>query len=148
MVNKEISYIIVNPEDNEEFCIRNLGYKDVESFTKNVISYVPVRIDIGAYFDGDVSNNKNKIKNLALQPLEREYVIDIDMTDYDAIRTCCKGKFLCRRCWGYIKAAYEILKKILEDALGFKHILWVYSGRRGIHAWVCDKEAKLMDKKM
>ena len=92
MVNKEISYIILNPDDNEEFCVRNLGYKDVDSFKKDILNYTPMRIDIGAYFDGDVSNNKNKIKNLSLLPLEREYVLDIDMTDYDAIWTCCQGK--------------------------------------------------------
>jgi DNA primase small subunit len=70
------------------------------------------------------------------------------MTDYDSIRTCCKGKILCNFCWSYIRAAYDVLKFLLEEAFGFKHILWVYSGRRGMHAWVCDKEAKLLDKKM
>lgn len=41
----------------------------------------------------------------AFLPEERELVFDIDLTDYDAMRTCCKDATVCTRCWAYMAAA-------------------------------------------
>lgn len=81
----------------------------------------------------------------AFSPQLRELVFDIDLTDYDPIRTCCSEANICRLCWTFISAAVTVLHAALTKQFGFKHLLWVYSGRRGIHLWIGDKEAMALD---
>lgn len=142
---REISYNL-QAEENEEFVVRHLCYTNWQKFKEDVLSErnIPLRIDIGAVFDVPPSQIKTIGHVKVPVPLEREYVIDIDMSDYDKIRSCCSGKKLCQLCWKFMWLAQLVLKEALKEDFGFNHVLWVFSGRRGIHAWICDDRARGM----
>ena len=117
------------------------SYKSCQELKNKLIQYCPKKIDIGAMYN--VLPTEHKTAD-PFFPQEKEIVFDIDMTDYDDIRTCCQEAKLCNKCWKYMIVAYKILDKILREDFGFQHILYAFSGRRGIHAWLCDERARIL----
>jgi len=126
--------------EGDVYC-RYTCFRDVDEYRSQVIARQPVRMEIGAVYTHPPKNHHTVIKD-AYKPVERELVFDIDMDDYDDIRTCCTGAKICSKCWTFMKAAIKILDKTLREDFGFKHFVFVYSGRRGVHCWVCDKTAR------
>ncbi|KAJ1917180.1 p48 polypeptide of DNA primase [Mycoemilia scoparia] len=100
--HREFSFTI----DNDVY-IRYQSFKDCDEMKQEIIRMRPNKIDIGAIFTVQPKHAK-MVQPGAFKPLEKELVFDIDMTDYDEIRTCC-------------------------------------SGRRGVHCWVCDEQARCLD---
>jgi DNA primase small subunit len=142
LAQREFSFTIRVPfQKDEEVYLRYLSYSSKNEFKNDLIKKNPEKIDIGAVFSAR-PKTKNALRPGAFKPVERELVFDIDMTDYDAVRTCCSGADICNLCWKYMTVAVKILHRALTEDFGFKNLLWVYSGRRGVHCWVCDEKAR------
>ncbi|TFK48985.1 prim-pol domain-containing protein [Heliocybe sulcata] len=120
--------------------LRYNSFNTVEDFKKQVCTLNPTRFEIGPVYSAR-PRDKKTIRPGGFMPLLRELVFDIDMTDYDSIRTCCSDAGICKRCWAFIAAAVKVMDSSIRDQFGYQHLLWVYSGRRGIHLWISDKEA-------
>lgn len=126
--------------EGDIYC-RYTCFRDVEEYRAQVISRMPVRMEIGAVYTHPPKNHNTVIKE-AYKPVERELVFDIDMDDYDEIRTCCSGAKLCTKCWTFMKAAIKTIDRGMREDFGFKHLVFVYSGRRGVHCWISDRTAR------
>ncbi|CAJ0881159.1 18415_t:CDS:2 [Entrophospora sp. SA101] len=129
--NREFSFTL-----NTDVYLRYYSYNNIEELKTDILNKCPKKIDIGAIYTARPIDKKS-LKPSLFQPIEKELVFDIDMTDYDDIRTCCSGGEICLKCWRFITIAIKII-----DDFGFRHLLWVYSGRRGAHCWVCDESAR------
>eukprot|EP00835_Amoeboradix_gromovi_P004083 NODE_299_length_11430_cov_0.261054.p4 type:complete len:371 gc:universal NODE_299_length_11430_cov_0.261054:9647-10759(+) len=134
-LNREFSFTLHN-----DVYIRFLNFKDSNQLKLALQTQSPIKIDIGAVYN-DQPKNKKMQKLIAK---EKELVFDLDLSDYDEVRTCCIGATCCNICWEYIRIALKVIKTGLENDFGLRNLLFVYSGRRGVHIWVCDKRARLL----
>ncbi|CAO3689593.1 unnamed protein product [Rhizopus stolonifer] len=120
--------------------IRFKSFTNVDELKKEIERIQPIKIDIGAIYTVKPSLKKT-VSEKAFKPVEKEFVLDIDMTDYDDIRSCCSGGDICHLCWEFMTVSIKVIDRSLRDDFGFKQIMWVYSGRRGVHCWISDKRA-------
>lgn len=134
LMRREIVFIL-----KDDIHIRYLSFNNSSQFSDMLSSKTPYKVDIGAVYNYPP---KDRHKYTDFHTEERELVFDIDLTDYDGIRTCCSGTNVCSKCWRFVTISVKVIEMLLKEHFGFKNLLWVFSGRRGIHCWVSDERAR------
>nr|XP_043613492.1 DNA primase small subunit [Erigeron canadensis] len=131
--------------DNDVY-LRFLSFKNASELKEGIKKECPFKIDIGPVYSVEPSKrHATQSGDNIFTPVERELVFDIDISDYDDARYCCSGADVCLECWPLMTIAIKVIDTSLRDDFGFNHILWVYSGRRGVHCWVCDGKARRLN---
>lgn len=73
----------------------------------------PFKIDIGPVMTARPKDSR-MISSNSIQPVQRELIFDIDMTDYDEVRTCCSGAEICQKCWKFMVVACQTIDAALR----------------------------------
>ncbi|RMZ89064.1 hypothetical protein DV736_g3714, partial [Chaetothyriales sp. CBS 134916] len=138
--NREFALTLPN-----DVYIRRQSYPTADLLRKDMLRLNPSRFEIGPVYTTNPRDGKTLQKSSMFRPLSKEIVFDIDLTDYDDIRNCCTKANICAKCWTFASMAIKVIDVALRDDFGFEYIMWVYSGRRGVHAWISDKDARELD---
>lgn len=134
---REFSFVL-----EDDVFRRWCSFSDSKAYHSFLLKNNPLKMDAGAIYSDEL---RQKETNPKFKGISREFVLDLDLSDYDGIRTCCKEAQMCGDCWLFVQAAVKVLDVALEEDFGFEKRLWVFSGRRGIHCWVFDDRARLLD---
>jgi DNA primase small subunit len=138
---REFSFTLAN-----DVYIRYLSFQNAEEFKDKVKKDQPHKIDIGPVYSCAAKDHIT-VSASKFRPTQRELVFDLDLDDFsDAQVGKAEGDGLwAKGAWGFMATAIKVVDRSLREDFGYQHILWVFSGRRGVHCWVCDEQARLLE---
>lgn len=150
--------------------IRNVSYDSYTEFRFNIIENPPLVIHLGALYTREPSQTitfqtlfdpeteRMVTKEIKNEPLARELIFDLDITDYEvsaprkdstgveigSIRKgvcgCTSG--VCKKCWIFMYAGMLVVDTELRQTFGLDKIYYFFSGSKGFHCWVLDHKVK------
>lgn len=139
--------------DGSEVQKRDVVFHTAKELLDRLVYSVPMDIHMGGIFLGALEDPKRteerylctKAGAAAYGP----FCVDVDMNDYapprckytvrDGICMCAPDR-VCNTCWRVVlEPGRAVLHMLLKKVFGFKAIFYVFSGRRGYHAWVLDQ---------
>lgn len=97
----------------DDIYVRYQSFDSQQSLEEGIRKNQPYKIDIGAIFSVKPSM-RNRVQQASFKALRKELVFDIDMTDYDDIRTCCREANICNKCWRFMTIAMKIIDRALR----------------------------------
>ena len=97
----------------DDVYVRYQSFDSQQALEEGVRKSRPYKIDIGAIFSVKPSM-RNRVQQASFKALRKELVFDIDMTDYDDTRTCCREANICEKCWKFMTIAMKIVDRALR----------------------------------
>ncbi|MCK4973246.1 MAG: hypothetical protein KAS52_07985, partial [Candidatus Heimdallarchaeota archaeon] len=152
-IDKFMSFIGLSNFKNREFgfvvgqdrFVRNISFQNTEKLLEFMVNNSVKHAYVGAVYDTAPS------KEYPIQKIKwnyREFIYDIDIDEYDLVRTCgCQGDQYCKECWSLVQDAAVFIDQTMREDFGFKDIIWIFSGRRGVHGWVRDSITQEFDQR-
>lgn len=101
---REVSFCLENGS-----YVRNLCFKDSQQLLEKISVLKPFKIDIGAVY-----RTKSGLKEMS-NISRRELVFDIDASDYDEVRSCCKEKLFCQKCYIIVLLSCKLLHFLIKS---------------------------------
>jgi DNA primase catalytic subunit len=123
---------------------------EFDTFRHELLQYGAEQIHLGTlrYDSGDV--NARRIQ------MWHEVVLDVDLTDFTRYCDCVRQtdtKRACPQCWLHIEGMQLLIRYILcyKLAVEERYLLWVFSGKKGVHCLcndprLCRTDAQARDR--